>query len=124
MKNNYTFKHIDPSQSLVEYTEDLLQSIGRFLLRDGQGQIYYSKFKGEFTVEISVNTKEKYFKASHSSDDPYAAVDSAIAKLEKQFIKNRKVLKNHKKHELSNEGYLESLNGQFEWNYRHYRKAA
>lgn len=124
MKNNYTFKHIDPSESLVDYTEGQLQEIGRFLLKDGAGQVYYSKFKNEFTVEISVNTKEKYYRASHTSNDPYAAVDGVVSKLEKQFLKTRKFHKNHKKFDLSREGYLENLNDQFEWNYRHYKKAA
>ena len=124
MKNTYTFKHIDPSDALKTYTEDQLQSIGRFLLKDGQAQVYYSKFKGEFTVEVSVNTKDRYFKASHTCDDPYVAVDGVVSKLEKQFLKTRKFHKNHKKPELSNEGYLESLNDQFEWSYRHYKKAA
>lgn len=124
MKNNYTFKHIDPSESLVSYTEDQLQSIGRFLLKDGQGQVLYSKFKGSFTVEVTVNTPEKYFKASHSGNDAYAAVDAVVEKLERQFLKNRKLHKSHKKFELSNEGYLHQLDDEFNWSYRHYKKAA
>ncbi len=124
MKNNYTFKHLDHSDSLVNYTDDKLSEIGKFLLKDGHSQIFYSKFKGDFTVEISVNTKERYFKAVATCDDPYVAVDFCIDKLEKQFLKTRKQLQNHKLHELSKEGKLEQTNDQFEWNYRNYRKAA
>jgi putative sigma-54 modulation protein len=124
MKNNYTFKHLDHSEALETYTGDKLDMIGKFLLRDGHSQISYSKFKGEFTVEISVNTKQKYFRAVATCDDPYVAVDFCIDKLEKQFLKVRKQLQNHKLHELSKEGKLEQTNDQFEWNYRHYKKAA
>lgn len=123
MKTSYTFKHLDHSESLLNYTNERLQQIGRFLLKEGFGNVYYSKQKGEFCVEISVNTRHKYFKASSYSQDVYAAVDQVIDKLEKQFLKTRKLLQDHKKFDLSKEGQLEHLNERFEYNIR-YRKAA
>ncbi len=108
MKLNYTFKHLDHSDSLETYTDERMSEIGKFLLRDGYGSVYFSKQKNEFCVEVSVNTKEKYFKASAFGMDIYAAVDSAVEKLEKQFLKNCKQFKDHKKPELSKEGRLET----------------
>lgn len=109
MKLNTTFKHLDHSDSLVSYTEQRMEEIGQFLLRDGYGAVYFSKTKNEFCVEISVNTREKYFKASAFSMDVYAAVDSCVEKLEKQFLKNSKIHKDHKKPELSKEGRLNQM---------------
>lgn len=108
MKLNYTFKHLDRSDSLETYTDERMSEIGQFLLRDGYGNIYFSKQKNEFCVEVSVNTREKYFKASAFGMDVYAAVDCAVEKLEKQFLKNSKQFKDHKKPELSKEGRLET----------------
>ncbi len=123
MKNNYTFKHLDYSESLVGYTNEKLQDAGKFLLKEGFGNVYFSKQKNEFCVEVSVNTRQKYFKASAYNTDIYAAVDDVVAKLEKQFLKTRKLNKDHKKFELSKEGQLEHVNDRFEYHPR-YRKAA
>lgn len=123
MKLNFTFKHLDRSEALENHTVDRMENIGRFLLKDGYGNVYFSKQKHEFCVEVSVNTREKYFRAVSSHEDPYLAVDAVVEKLEKQFLKNRKVVQDHKKPELSKTGRLDQLNERFETKVR-FRKAA
>ena len=108
MKLNYTFKHLDHSDALQKYTDDKMAEIGRFLLKEGYGNIYFSKQKNEFCVEISVNTREKYFKASGFGTDVYAVVDAVVEKMEKQFLKTCKQFKDHKKPELSKEARLDT----------------
>lgn len=103
MKLNYTFKHLDYSEALTGFTNEKLEELGRFLLREGHGNVYFSKQSHEFCVEVSINTRERYFKASAYGADIYAAVDSCCDKLEKQFLKVAKQYKNHKKPELSKE---------------------
>src|SRR5690606_1320662 len=97
------------SESLVSYTEERMGEVGRFLLKDGYGSVFYSKTKNSFTVEISVNTPQKYFKATSSGVDVYSVVDSVTEKLEKQFLKISKQLKNHKKPELTKGGRVEAV---------------
>jgi putative sigma-54 modulation protein len=116
MKSNFTFKHLDYSESLVQYTNNKLNEIGQFLLKDGRSNVYYSKNQHEFVVEISINTKQKFFKATASAPDAYVAVDLIADKLEKQFLKVKEVYMNHKKYELSKEGRMQDYNGQFEYN--------
>ncbi|MBX3035007.1 MAG: ribosome-associated translation inhibitor RaiA [Bdellovibrionaceae bacterium] len=123
MKLNFAFKHLDRSEALEKYTKESLEGIGRFLLKDGYGSVYYSKTNHEFCVEVSVNTREKYFRAVALNSDPYQAVDAVMSKLEKQFLKTRKVVQNHKHPELSRTGKLDQMNGQFEVNLR-MKKAA
>ncbi len=123
MKTKYTFKHLDHSDSLVDYTNERLQEIGKFLLKEGSGSVYFSKQKNEFCVEISVNTRHRYFKASSFHEDVYAAVEDVVQKLEKQFLKTRKLHQDHKKFDLSKEGQLEHVNDRIEYHIR-YRKAA
>ena len=69
MKSNYTFKHLDHSESLVNYTHGKLDSIGQFLLKDGKCNVYFFKNQHEFVVEVSINTKQKFFKATASATD-------------------------------------------------------
>ncbi len=115
MKSNYTFKHLDYSESLVKYTNEKLDEIGQFLLKEGRSNVYYSKSQHEFVVEVSINTREKYFKASASAPDPYVAVDLMADKLEKQFLKVKEIYMDHKKFSLSKEGRLRDVNEQFEY---------
>lgn len=109
MKLNFTFKHLDHSDSLVNYTEERMEEISRFLLKEGYGSVYFSKQKNDFCVEVSVNTREKYFKATAYGPDVYGAVDAAAEKLEKQFLKVSKQYKDHTKPENSREARFETF---------------
>ena len=75
MQSKFTFKHLDYSDSLVQYTDQKLDEIGRFLLKDGRCQVIYCKDHHEFVAEITINSKEKHFKATAQSADIYVAVD-------------------------------------------------
>jgi putative sigma-54 modulation protein len=123
MKLNYTFKHLDHSDALVNYTEEKMEEIGKFLLKEGYGNVYFSKIKNEFCVEVTVNTREKYFKATSYNMDVYTAVDLVVEKLEKQFLKTRKIMQHHKKPELSREGKMEQLNSRLEFEAKAAKKA-
>jgi len=124
MKLNYTFKHLDHSDSLVKYTEEKMEEIEKFLLKEGYGNVYYSKTKNEFCVEVTVNTREKYFKATSYNMDVYTAVDFVVERLEKQFLKTRKIMQHHKKPELSREGKIEQLNPRLEFDGKGGKKAS
>ncbi|MCC2678526.1 MAG: ribosome-associated protein [Pseudobdellovibrio sp.] len=115
MKSNYTFKHLDYSESLVNYTDSKLDSIGQFLLKDGRCNVYYFKNQHEYVCEVSLHTKQKFFKATASSTDIYVAVDLMTDKLEKQFLKVKEIYQDHKKHDISKEGRLQEINSQFEY---------
>lgn len=107
MKLNFTFKHLDHSDSLVNYTEEKLADVGRFLLKEGYGNVYVSKQKNEFCIEVSINTREKYFKAAAYGTDVYAVADLVSDKLETQILKLNKQVKSHKKPEASKEARVE-----------------
>lgn len=124
MKTNFTFLHLDHSQALMEYTDQHLEEIARFLLKASNCTVLFSKTREEFCVEMSVPTKEKYFRAKAFAPDIYVAVDMAIERLERQFLKTRKVNQHHKKFELSKEGKLQTVNGRFEIKSPRFKKAA
>lgn len=115
MKSNYTFKHLDYSESLVKYTNEKLNEIGQFLLKEGRSSVFYSKARHEYVVEVSMNTKQKFFKATASASDPYVAVDLMADKLEKQFLKVKKIYQNHKKTEMTKESKFNEINSQMEY---------
>lgn len=100
MKIQYTFKHLDHSDALQEYCQGRLDEISHFLLKEYSGHVSFSKRLKEFCVEVTIYTKEKPFRCKSNHFDVYSAVDDAIHKLEKQFLKVRKIATNHKKPDL------------------------
>lgn len=123
MKLTYAFIHLDHSDSLQNYIQSQMDRISLFLLKEGLGQVNLSKKKKNFSIDISINTPLKYFRAQTSHFDVYTAVDQVIAKLEKQFLKVRKQNQRHKKFQLSKQGKLAQMNERFEVKYK-YRNAA
>lgn len=100
MKVQYIFKHLDHSDALQEYCQGRLDEISAFLLKEYVGHVTFSKRQKEFCVEMTIMTKEKPFRSKSHHFDVYSAVDEAIHKLEKQFLKVRKLATHHKKPDL------------------------
>lgn len=115
MKSNYTFKHLDYSESLVNYTNEKFEEIGKFLLKEGRCTVFYWKDHHEFHCEVSINSKEKFFKAHGTAADIYVAVDLMIDKMERQFLKVKEIYQDHKKFDLSKEGRMKEINDQMEY---------
>lgn len=109
MKLQFSFKHLDHSDALQSYTQEAIEKIAGFLLKEGTGKVWFSKQRENFYVEITISTHEKHFKAEVAKPDIYVAVDLAIDKLEKQFLKVRKQMQHHKKYGLSKEGKLDQM---------------
>lgn len=122
MQSKFTFKHLDYSDSLVQYTDQKLDEIGRFLLKDGRCQVIYHKDHHEFVAEITISSKEKHFKATAQSSDIYVAVDLMVDRLEKQFLKTKEIYQHHKKFKLSKSGRLKDINPQLEYQPKHPHK--
>ncbi len=101
----------------------MVDKISFLLLKEELGQVLFSKSKNDFVIEITIPSKQKYFKAVARHFDVYSAVDLAVDKLEKQLLKINKINKHHKKVHLSKWGKLETLNSRFEVKAK-YRKAA
>ncbi len=81
----------------MKYSKSRLDEIAKFLLKEGQFHVYFWKDKHQFYAEVTVNSRQKYFKAIAHAEDIYAATDLVCTKLEKQFIKIKEVYTNHKK---------------------------
>ncbi len=100
MKAQYIFKHLDHSEALQEYAQSLLDQCSKFLLKEYKAHVTFSKRQKEFCVEMTIFTKEKAFRSKSYHFDVYIAVDESIQKLEKQFLKVRKLATHHKKPEV------------------------
>jgi ribosomal subunit interface protein len=113
----HNFKHVDASESLQAYAETAFSKDGKFLLKDSQFQIFYSKGKHhhECQVDVTVQNGTGHFKASGISHSFYQAVDEAAHKLGKQLQKKKEKLQHHKDYDKSKEGRLERVSSRLEY---------
>lgn len=116
MSWKHNFKHVDVSNALKFYVEETFQKEERFLLKDSQWQIFYSKGKHkDCHVLITVKNGNGHFKASASGGTFYEAVDKTAEKLSKQFQRKKEKLQQHKDFSQSKQGKLRRLNSRLEY---------
>jgi putative sigma-54 modulation protein len=116
MKFKHTFKHVDVSEPLKAFVEERLGEMNRFLLKEGQFQIFYSKGKRhDCCVELTFSNGNGHFKAAaHSDDSFYAAAEDVIHKLSKQCQKRKERLQTHKDFSQSKGGKLNEMQEGFD----------
>ena len=117
MKVDFTFKHVDSSESLMDYARDRIEKITKFELNPMDVHFVVSMVKHECTVDVSVTEGRRKFKATGTSDDFYRSVEMVINKLTRQMSKDKRRIKGHKNPERSIEGKIsrltEALDSQF-----------
>lgn len=110
MKVDFTFKHVDSSDSLMAYARDRVEKITKFELNPMDVHFQISMLKHECIVEVSVMEGRRKFKATGSSDDFYRSVEMVVNKLTRQMSKDKRRLKHHKNPEKSHYGKIARLN--------------
>ncbi|ODS51071.1 MAG: ribosomal subunit interface protein [Bdellovibrio sp. SCN 50-8] len=115
MKFQFTYRHVDVSQSLTTYAQEQFERIGRHLLKDSRWQVAFTMGRYDYNVEVNVNGPWGHFKASSKAEDFYLAVDLAAEKLEKQFQRRKEQLQHHKSPERSKQGQLDQVNDMLEY---------
>ena len=114
MKVDFTFKHVDISDSLMQYATERLEKLEKFELKPMDVHFTVSMLKHECIVEVSVLEGRRKFKAEGNSDDFYRSVEMCINKLWRQMSKDKRRLKGHKSPERSSTGELSRMNEQLE----------
>lgn len=114
MKVDFTFKHVDTSESLMQYAIDRCEKIEKFELNPMDVHFIVSMIKHECTIEVHVEEGRRKFKASATSDDFYRSVEMVMNKLTRQMSKDKRRLKHHKNPDKSHYGKLARLNESLE----------
>ncbi len=95
MNLNISFKHMDASEALKQYTTEKSEKLRKY-------------FKGNISVNWNFSA-EKQSRIAHchllgnnmdyfgeaSTEDMYASVDAALEKIEKQIRKHKEIVKDH-----------------------------
>jgi len=109
MRVDFTFKHVDTSESLMNYAIERCEKILKFELNPMDIHFIVSMVKHECTVDVHVEEGRRKFKASATCDDFYRAVEMVTNKLVRQMSKDKRRLRAHKNPERSHYGQIARL---------------
>ncbi|MGL4209812.1 MAG: ribosome hibernation-promoting factor, HPF/YfiA family [Candidatus Adiutrix sp.] len=96
MQFSITFRHMEPSNNLKEYSRDKLMRLEKYLdaVIDAEVVMTVSKFRHK--AEVLISSDGLKIKAEEETEDMYSAIDMVVDKLEKQIKRHREKQKDHK----------------------------
>jgi len=107
MEFKFTFKHLEPLESITQYAQDRIEKIEKYNLhKTMKVHFIFSVQRENQTAEVIVDAGGKHYAATASDPTLYAAIDMVVDKLETQIKKHKDKVQHHHNYETSNEGYL------------------
>ncbi|MBN3564478.1 MULTISPECIES: ribosome hibernation-promoting factor, HPF/YfiA family [Aliamphritea] len=96
MQINISGHHVELTESLSNYVHSKFSKLERHFDNITNAQVTLSIEKTRQKAEGDVHVAGGQLFATHEHDDMYAAIDGLIDKLDRQVIKHKEKLKNHK----------------------------
>jgi len=96
MQLTVTFRHMEPSEKLKEYSHDKLARLEKYLDAVIDAEVVLTVEKFRHRAEVLIVSDGLKIKAEEETEDMYAALDMVVDKLEKQIKRHREKLKAHK----------------------------
>jgi putative sigma-54 modulation protein len=96
MQFTVTFRHMEPSEKLKEYSHDKLARLEKYLDAVIDAEVVLTVEKFRHRAEVLIVSDGLKIKAEEETEDMYAALDMVVDKLEKQVKRHREKLKTHK----------------------------
>ncbi|MGK0296588.1 MAG: putative sigma-54 modulation protein [Gammaproteobacteria bacterium] len=96
MQINLTGHHLDITPALRSFVHEKLERIERHFDHITNIHVILTVEKGRQKAEASIHVNKGNIFANAQHDDMYAAIDMLIDKLDRQVIKHKEKLSNHK----------------------------
>ena len=96
MQYSVTFRHMEPSDHLKEYSHDKLLRLEKYLDAVVDAEVVMTVEKFRHKAEVLISSDGLKIKAEEETEDMYSAIDMVVDKLEKQIKRHREKLKDHK----------------------------
>lgn len=103
MQSTVTFRHMETSEPLRKYAEEKTGRAVKYLSEPIEVHWVLSVEKIRHIADATVNATGISIKAQADTEDMYSAIDAVIDKLEKQVIKHKEKIKDHKTHNAGGE---------------------
>jgi putative sigma-54 modulation protein len=95
MQVNITFRHLDPIDSLKNYTAEKVDRAEKYLDKAGDAHVVLSIERHLHAADITIHSGNFVLRGREKSEDMYASIDLAMDKIEKQLRKYKERLKHH-----------------------------
>ena len=98
MQFQFSFKHMETSPALKQYTEDKIkEQIRKFVTKPIEAQITFSVDKHRNTAHCALKAGDGFtVQVEHCCEDMYGSVDRMLSKLFVQLKRKKEKLKGHK----------------------------
>lgn len=107
MDFKFTFKHLEPLESITQYAQSHIEKLEKYKLhKDMKVHFIFSVQKEAQLAEVLVDSGGQHYTATASDPTLYAAIDMVVDKIDHQLRKHKDKIQNHHNFEASNEGYL------------------
>ena len=88
--------HIEITESLHNHVSEKVEKIVRHFDHVSNTDVVLGVEKKRHMAEATINAKGATIHASSTCDDMYAAIDSMVGKLDRQVIKHKEKLTDHR----------------------------
>ena len=85
MNISITFRHMEPSEAIKEYSRKRVAKLQKFLRQPMRAKVTLSVDKLNHVAETQISAGGEHIEAKESSEDMYASIDKVIDKLERQI---------------------------------------
>ena len=97
MQVSVTFRHMDPTDALKQFAEGKVEKIEKFVHAPTDAHIVLSVEKYMHKADITIKANNgMLMRGQEKSEDMYASIDRAMAKIERQVRRYRDKLHSHK----------------------------
>ncbi len=96
MQYSVTFRHMEASETLKEYSHDKLLRLEKYLDAVIDAEVVMTVEKFRHKAEVLIISDGLKIMAEEETEDMYSAIDMVVDKLEKQTKRHREKLKAHK----------------------------
>ncbi len=85
MNISITFRHMDSSDAIKEYSRSKIAKLQKFLRQPMRAKVTLSVDKRKHVAEMQISSGGEHLEAKEATDDMYASIDKMIDKLERQI---------------------------------------
>ncbi len=99
MQVSVTFRHMPPSDALKEFAAEKVSRIEKYITTPSDAHVVLSVEKHQHKAEINMVANGVRLRGEEQTEDMYASIDRASAKIERQLVRYRNKLASHKARE-------------------------
>ena len=89
MRFTFTEKKVTVGENTRQYAEKKISKLDRFFRQESDAYVTFGFERGFNIAEVTLNNNGMLYRVKESKDDAYAAIDSAVAAIERQIRKNK-----------------------------------